>query len=73
MKGIISLLVLAFFLKHYLCRGHDEIIEKVDKAIASNAQGLFLGGNFKGGVSFGDCIKNGAQIADNIGGFLMKT
>lgn len=57
------------FLSHI--RGHADIIDIVDKSIASNAPGLYLGGNFKGGVSLGDCIKNGAQMADRIGGYLM--
>jgi oxygen-dependent protoporphyrinogen oxidase len=53
-------------------RGHDEIIDVVDRAVASNAPGLFLGGNFKGGISVGDCIVNGVAAADRIGGYLMR-
>lgn len=53
-------------------RGHDEIIDIVDRAVASKAPGLFLGGNFKEGISVPDCVKNGAMAADKISSYLMQ-
>jgi protoporphyrinogen oxidase len=53
-------------------RGHDAIIKTVSQACQEKAEGLIVGGNFKDGISFGDCIKNGFLYADKIGAYLMS-
>jgi hypothetical protein len=34
---------------------------------------LYLGGNFKTGVAFGDCVQFGADIAKQAGSFLTSS
>ncbi len=63
---------LASFYDFLNVRGHDDIINTVEKAAASEAKGLFLGSNFVGGISYGDCVKNGYLCADKIGLYLMQ-
>ena len=50
-------------------KGHLEILAEVEKA-QSATPGLFLGGNYKTGVAFGDCVQYGADIANTVIGFL---
>jgi oxygen-dependent protoporphyrinogen oxidase len=49
--------------------GHQQLMEKVDAAEVE-APGLFIGGNFRGGVSLGDCVTRGEQVAGQIATFL---
>ena len=49
--------------------GHRQLMEKVDAAEVE-APGLFIGGNFRGGVSLGDCVTRGEQVAGQIATFL---
>ena len=44
-------------------KGHLAIIDKVEKATDSKNTGLFLGGNYRTGVAFGDCVAYGAEVA----------
>ncbi len=49
--------------------GHRQLMEKVDAAEVE-APGLFIGGNFRGGVSLGDCVTRGEELAEQISSFL---
>jgi len=53
-----------------LGRGHLELLAKVEKAAKENTPGLFLGGNYKTGVAFGDCIQYGADVSKDILAYL---
>jgi oxygen-dependent protoporphyrinogen oxidase len=52
--------------------GHHKIISALDSALSSREQlrGLFVGGNFKGGVSIGDCMQNGEDFARKIADYI---
>jgi oxygen-dependent protoporphyrinogen oxidase len=45
--------------------GHQGRIEQVEK-MEWRYPGLFIGGNFRGGVSVGDCILRGGELASNV-------
>ncbi len=47
-------------------KGHLDIIDKVEKATDSKNTGLFLGGNYRTGVAFGDCVAYGAEVATTV-------
>jgi protoporphyrinogen/coproporphyrinogen III oxidase len=47
--------------------GYDHILETFNK-IEMNHEGLHLAGNFRGGVSVPDCIKNGLDLAVKVSG-----
>ncbi len=45
--------------------GHQQILDEVEKFEKTNP-GVFLSGNFRGGISVGDCIKQSKVMADRI-------
>lgn len=47
--------------------GYDEILDTFDK-IESELPGLHFAGNFRGGVSVPDCIKNGLELGGRLSG-----
>ncbi|MDR0250710.1 MAG: protoporphyrinogen oxidase [Burkholderiales bacterium] len=49
--------------------GHLKRVQRVD-AVRSHAPGLFFCANWRGGISVGDCIKNGHLTADEVGAFM---
>jgi oxygen-dependent protoporphyrinogen oxidase len=49
--------------------GHLGRVRRVE-AIQKQAPGLFFCASWRGGISVGDCIKNGHQAADDIGAFV---
>lgn len=53
-------------------RGHLEIIDNVMSAASKKTPGLFLGGNYRTGVAFGDCVQYGADVAKEVTEFLTK-
>ncbi|MDR2014140.1 MAG: protoporphyrinogen oxidase [Azoarcus sp.] len=46
--------------------GHLDRVRRVE-AIQKQAPGLFFCASWRGGISVGDCIRNGHQVADDIG------
>ncbi len=63
-----SLLLLVFSFV-YLDRGHLKLMEKVENAVKQE-KGLFIGGNFRSGVAFGDCVQYGADVAKELTSFV---
>jgi len=50
--------------------GHLDILSSVENAASEKTPGLFLGGNYKTGVSFGDCIQYGFDISSTVKSYL---
>jgi protoporphyrinogen oxidase len=48
-----------------LCRGYMTIMDNIDSRL-QKLPGLYLGGNYRCGVSIGDCIEYGHEIANQI-------
>jgi len=53
-------------------KGHLDILEAVTKDEAK-CPGLFLGGNYRTGVAFGDCVQFGWTEAEKVAEFLKST
>ena len=51
-------------------KGHLDIIKKIEDASNSKESGLFLGGNYRTGVAFGDCVAYGADVATQVCSFM---
>ena len=49
--------------------GHQRLMEAVD-ACEREHPGLYLGGNFRGGISVADCVKSAYALADRVAGDL---
>lgn len=47
---------------------HENYFEEFER----KQPGLFLAGNYRGGISFGDCIKNAGEVASKVEKFLNK-
>ncbi len=45
--------------------GHSQIIEKIERFENKN-RGIFISGNFRGGIAVADCIKQADKFADRI-------
>ena len=43
-------------------KGHLAILDQMNEAV-KKTPGLYLGGNYKTGVAFGDCVQYGADVA----------
>ena len=50
-------------------KGHLAILKAVEEG-CKDAPGLFLGGNYRTGVAFGDCVQYGADIATEVATYL---
>ena len=50
-------------------RGHMDILARVEDG-CKNTPGLYLGGNYKTGVAFGDCVQYGVDIAKTVNTYL---
>ncbi|MBT3341683.1 MAG: protoporphyrinogen oxidase [Gemmatimonadetes bacterium] len=51
--------------------GHRELTQAIDAAEVE-APGLFIGGNFRGGISLGDCVTRSEELAGQIANFLLE-
>ena len=49
--------------------GHLERMRRVD-AVLAHVPGLFFCANWRGGISVGDCVRNGCQTAEETGAFI---
>ena len=50
-------------------RGYLELMIRIDKKL-QHYPGLFLGGNYRCGVSVGDCLEYGCRVADELEHYL---
>jgi protoporphyrinogen/coproporphyrinogen III oxidase len=51
-------------------KGHLDILDTVETAAKEKAPGLFLGGNYRTGVAFGDCVQYGVDVASEVNAYL---
>lgn len=51
------------------CLGHDRLLQALTNDEAKE-KGLYLGGNYRGGVALGDCVANGMKSASNTAQYL---
>ncbi|MEE2658700.1 MAG: protoporphyrinogen oxidase [Candidatus Latescibacterota bacterium] len=49
--------------------GHPGILDQVEEVEANNP-GIFIGGNFRGGISIGDCVSRAAEMAQCIAAYI---
>ena len=55
-------------------KGHMELMQGVlDAAKERKCDGLYLGGNYKTGVAFGDCVQYGFDVAQEVANFVKST
>jgi protoporphyrinogen/coproporphyrinogen III oxidase len=50
-------------------KGHLEILKDLEDG-CKRWKGLYLGGNYKTGVAFGDCVQYGADVAKEVSDYL---
>ncbi len=50
-------------------RGHLELLDRIKEA-EQHKPGLFLGGNYRSGIAFGDCVQFGSTVARDIAKYL---
>lgn len=50
-------------------KGHSEILKSLESG-CKKVPGMFLGGNYRTGVAFGDCIQYGYDVANEATKFL---
>jgi oxygen-dependent protoporphyrinogen oxidase len=50
-------------------KGHLAILKAVEEG-CKDAPGIFLGGNYRTGVAFGDCVQYGADVATEVATYL---